>query len=144
MDVFNLSGFYVKNKDGVIIERQSKLEKDLNEKIDNREKEIDYYPCAGLGEIEGAFFVIQTEHLNEFIVSLDNDVPNVNTKLNLDSALYLLGEVIQVVKSKTKKWTQGEIAREILQIRENENRTAQGLEQRKMEEYFSEANKRIK
>ncbi|OOF51017.1 hypothetical protein BKK54_04820 [Rodentibacter genomosp. 1] len=66
-----------------------------------------------------------------------------NSKLNLDNALYLLGEVLQTVKSKAKKWTQGEIIRDILEQRQTENRTAQGLEQRTIEEYFSNANKRL-
>lgn len=174
VDVINLSGFYVKNRDGIIIERQShlnhkakirddfkellfeELNKNLNiardkfnELLNGIEKDKNYpltpfyYPCAGLGEIEGAFFVIQTEHLNEFIASLDDELSNAD-KLNLDSALYLLGEVLQTVKSKAKKWTQGEIINEILQFRQNENRVVQGLEQRTIEEYFSNANKRLK
>ncbi|OBX05288.1 hypothetical protein QV06_03570 [Gallibacterium genomosp. 3] len=99
VDVFNLNGFYVKNKDNIVIERQTKLNQDeylalqkecrndikkkLNENIEftplekanissqiNSEKfkkETFTYPCSGIGEIEGAFFVIQTEHLKEFI-----------------------------------------------------------------------------
>lgn len=146
--IYNLSGFYVFTNNGIIIERQTVIDDVPYIELEGIERANKYdnfhYPCAGMYEIEGAFFVIQTEHLNEFIASLDDEIPNVNTKLNLDSALYLLGEVLQTVKSKAKKWTQGEITREILQLRQNENRTAQGLEQRTIDEYFSNANKRLK
>lgn len=174
VDVFNLGGFYVKNKDGIVIERQTtlspdeylKLQKEIRndtkkqlaksdipelEKANIREK-IDIkkfenttfsYPCAGLGEIDGAFFVIQTEHLNEFLASLDSNVDH-NSKLDLDNAMYLLGEVLQTVGSRAKKWTQGEIIDKILEHRQNENISTKGLKQRTIEEYFANANKRLK
>lgn len=173
VDVFNLSGFYVKNKDGVVIERQSTLypdgykelqkeikrdfiesipeelsdkeKADIFEKIKNRpiSTKTFHYPCAGIGEIDGSFFVIQTDHLNEFLASLDSDVES-SSKLDLDNAMYLLGEVLQTVGSRAKKWTQGEIIDKILEHRQNENISTKGLKQRTIEEYFSNANKRLK
>lgn len=170
VDIFNLSGFYVRNKEGIIIERHThlysdeyvKLQKEIRndfkqqlakatipdseklkirENIDNKEFKISdfYYPCVGIGEIEGAFFVVQTEHINEFLNSLGDDEPS---NLSLDSALYLLAEVINAVKSKNKKWTQSAIIDEILTQRQGKSIT--GLEQRTIEEYFSTANKRLK
>ncbi|HHF2137388.1 TPA: hypothetical protein ACPJKY_001245, partial [Haemophilus influenzae] len=174
VDIFNLNGFYVKNKDGIVIERQTKLSPDeylklqkeisndikkqlaksdipelekakIREKIDTKKfKNTTFsYPCAGLGEIDGAFFVIQTEHLNEFLASLDSDV-DYNNKLDLDNAMYLLGEVLQIVGTRAKKWTQSEIIDKILERRQNENISAKGLKQRTIEEYFANANKRLK
>lgn len=64
--------------------------------------------------------------------------------LNLDNSLYLLGEILNAVKSKTKKWTQGDLIDDILLKRQNQNKTAQGLEKRKIEDYFSAANKKLK
>lgn len=69
---------------------------------------------------------------------------NPNNKLTLDNALYLLGEVLLAVKNDRRKWTQNEITNKILEHRQNENRTTQGLEQRTIEEYFANANKRLK
>ena len=174
VDIFNLNGFYVKNKDGIVIERQTKLSPDeylklqkeisndikkqlaksdipelektkIREKIDTKKfKNTTFsYPCAGLGEIDGAFFVIQTEHLNEFLASLDSDV-DYNNKLDLDNAMYLLGEVLQILGTRAKKWTQSEIIDKILERRQNENISAKGLKQRTIEEYFANANKRLK
>ncbi|MDE3987354.1 hypothetical protein Q7409_01840 [Glaesserella parasuis] len=65
-----------------------------------------------------------------------------NREVNLNDTLYLLGEVINAVKSKNKKWTQSTIIDEILTQRQGEQRS--GLEQRKIEEYFSTANKLFK
>lgn len=63
------------------------------------------------------------------------------TNLNLDNCLYLLGEVLNAVKSKNRKWTQGAIIDELLYIRGD--RKVYGLEKRTIEEYFSSANKRL-
>ncbi|HHF6601948.1 TPA: hypothetical protein ACPP6V_001286 [Haemophilus influenzae] len=174
VDVFNLNGFYVKNKDGIVIERQTrlspdeylKLQKEIRNdtkkqlaKADIPELEKDHireiidtkkfenttfsYPCAGLGEIDGAFFVIQTEHLNEFLANLDDDTEH-DSKLDINNTMYLLGEVLQVVGARAKKWTQSEIINKILERRQNENISAKGLKQRTIEEYFANANKRLK
>ncbi|KDD79226.1 hypothetical protein Q7Y95_05595 [Glaesserella parasuis] len=67
---------------------------------------------------------------------------NSTNNLDLDNTLYLLAEVINAVKSKNKKWTQSTIIDEILTQRQEEQRS--GLEQRKIEEYFSTANKLFK
>lgn len=171
--IVKLCGFYVKDKKGNTFEIQSKiydrdeliklqkeiksdlkqtiarsdqscLEKaNISEKIHNTpfSEKILTYPCSSIDEIEGAFFVVQTEHLNEFINSLDDEYPN---NLTIDNSLYLLGEVLNAVKSKVKQWTQSTIIDEILLQRQNQNKTAQGLEKRKIEEYFSKANKKLK
>ncbi len=169
-DVICLSGFYVVTKEGEIVERQSYFqhkpkirdefksilfktlteksilisEEQFNDVINSIEKRIDpkisnfYYPCPGIVEIEGANFVIQTKHLDEFLASLDDEP----VSLNLDNSLYLLGEVINAVKSKNKKWTQSAIIDEILTQRQEKQ--ISGLEQRKIEEYFSTANRLFK
>lgn len=67
---------------------------------------------------------------------------NPETNLNLDNSLYLLGEVLSIVKSKVKQWTQSAIIDEILTQRQEKQII--GLEQRKIEEYFSTANKLFK
>ncbi|OQS60613.1 hypothetical protein, partial [Actinobacillus suis] len=64
------------------------------------------------------------------------------SNINLDNTLYLLGEVINAVKSKHKQWTQSAIIDEIFTLRQGKSIT--GLEQRTIEEYFSNANKRLK
>ncbi|OOS00012.1 hypothetical protein B0186_06495 [Canicola haemoglobinophilus] len=171
-DVIKLCGFYVKDKNGDTFEIQSKIDIDEHiklqkeiksdlkqataqsdlsyikktnvvEKINSLQfhKKVLTYPCPSISEIEGAFFVVQTEHLNEFLSSLDDDNQN---NLTLDNSLYLLGEVLNAVKSKAKKWTQGDLINEILLHRQNQNKTAHSLEQRKIEEYFSKANKKTK
>ncbi|MGX2948507.1 hypothetical protein [Frederiksenia canicola] len=170
-DIIKLCGFYVKDNNGTTFEIQSKIDIDehiklqkeiksdlkqataqsdlsciekanIVEKINNTQfrKKVLTYPCPSISEIEGAFFVVQTEHLNEFLASLDDDQSN----LNLDNSLYLLGEVLNAVKSKAKKWTQGDLIDEILLQRQNQNKAAQGLEKRKIEDYFSTANKKLK
>ena len=58
--------------------------------------------------------------------------------------MYLLGEVLQVVGARAKKWTQSEIIDKILEHRQNENISVKGLKQRTIEEYFANANKRLK
>lgn len=65
-----------------------------------------------------------------------------DSKLTLDNALYLLGEVINAVKAKNRQWTQSAIIDEILTQRKEKQ--VIGLEQRTIEEYFSTANKRFK
>ncbi len=87
-------------------------------------------------------FYFRKKELETYVEKHTQNNPTNN--LNLDNSLYLLGEVLNVVKSKAKKWTQGEITREILERRQSDNRAAQGLEQRTIEEYFSNANKRLK
>lgn len=69
---------------------------------------------------------------------------NDKSNLTLDNSLYLLGEILTIVKSHTKKWTQEKLIGEILQQRMNQNKIVQGLEQRTIEEYFATANKRLK
>ncbi|MGR6981772.1 hypothetical protein ACUHGC_10440 [Testudinibacter sp. P27/CKL/0425] len=185
VDVINLSGFYVKDKNGLIIERQTtvyrykeipfqrkeviktefierlpelnqfleeqgsnkKVTEDEMHKIFNKiETRCDYptetfsYPCAGIGEIEGAFFVIQSEHLNEFIANLECE----KEKFDLNNAIYLIGEMIRAVKSKRNQWSQGAIIDEILQQRINDSQKIVGLEKRMIEDYFSAANKQLK
>lgn len=76
----------------------------------------------------------------ETIISNSSDI-------NTTTALYLIGEMISVLKnpiSPAKKWTQNDIINAILQARVNASREVQGLEQRKIEEYFAEANKKLK
>ncbi|MDP0305648.1 hypothetical protein Q7263_10520, partial [Glaesserella parasuis] len=67
---------------------------------------------------------------------------NSTNNLDLDNTLYLLAEVINAVKSKNKKWTQSAIIDEILTQRQGKQ--ISGLEQRKIEEYFSIANRHFK
>ncbi|MDO9949617.1 hypothetical protein Q7404_03920 [Glaesserella parasuis] len=67
---------------------------------------------------------------------------NSTNNLDLDNTLYLLAEVINAVKSKNKKWTQSAIIDEILTQRQEKQ--ISGLEQRKIEEYFSIANRHFK
>ncbi|MDG6240395.1 hypothetical protein P9J88_09440 [Glaesserella parasuis] len=67
---------------------------------------------------------------------------NSTNNLDLDNTLYLLAEVINAVKSKNKKWTQSTIIDEILTQRQGKQ--ISGLEQRKIEEYFSIANRHFK
>ncbi|MDD0823107.1 hypothetical protein PTQ27_01285 [Mannheimia sp. AT1] len=140
VDVIQLNGFYVLSSNGTVIERQSRLYKNF---CDLATREIDSfdYPCAGIADIEGAFFVIQTEHINEFLDSLEEDEPS---KLSLDNALYLIAEMLRATKSKNKKWTQGDIIDEILLYRQNRDEKANGLEKRMIEEYFLTANKKLK
>ncbi|MGX2966969.1 hypothetical protein ACWIW6_02770 [Ursidibacter sp. B-7004-1] len=147
-DIINLNGFYVQTQTGRVIERQSSIEQDdsiiyieMDSKDKIRKYDKFYFPCSTIDEIEGAVFVVQTEHLNEFINSLDNENSN---DLTIDRSLYLLGEVLNAVKSKARQWTQSTIIDEILLQRQNKNKTAQGLEKRKIEEYFSKANKKLK
>lgn len=135
VDVIQLNGFYVLSNDGTVIERQSKLPSDDPNWADH------YYPCSGIGDIDGAFFVIQTQHINELIDSLEDDEPS---KLSLDNALYLIAEMLRATKSKSKKWKQENIIDEILLYRQNNNEKINGLEKRMIEEYFSTANKKLK
>ncbi|VEG72039.1 Uncharacterised protein [[Pasteurella] aerogenes] len=83
--------------------------------------------------------------INDLIIFKDdllNFINEDNREVNLNDTLYLLGEVINAVKSKTKKWTQSTIIDEILTQRQGKQ--ISGLEKRKIEEYFSSANKRLK
>lgn len=163
--VYSLDGFYVQTANGTVIEIQTEFDtKELiNENLNTAVmKSIStitndecilhrspytgssFYPCPTINGIEGAFWCIQSAHIEEFLASLDDESANINNKLNVDNALILLGEVLQVVKSDRRKWTQGEIIDKILEKRQNENATVKGLEQRTIEEYFSNANKRLK
>ena len=145
--VYNLAGFYVFTNNGIVIERQTIVDDIPYIELEGLERANKYekfhYPCSGIKEIDGAFFVIQTEHLNQFLASLDSDVDS-NSKLDLDNAMYLLGEVLQIVGTRAKKWTQSEIIDKILERRQNENFSTKGLKQRMIEEYFANANKRLK
>ncbi|WP_126358546.1 hypothetical protein [Pasteurella multocida] len=173
VDVTMLCGFYIKDKSGNVFEIQSSIYEDKHielqkeiksdlkqdisksnlskiEKVNSVEevngikfsrKILNYYPCPSINKIEGAFFVVQPEHLSQFINSLEDENSN---NLTIDHSIYLLGEILSVVKSKAKKWTQGDLIDEILQQRENQNKTVQGLEIRKIEDYFSVANKKLK
>lgn len=174
VDVINLSGFYITDKNGITIERQThfKQKKQLNDEqkatlyhlnkalkaiddnvsleefnkiIDESEKPLPiepfYYPCASISEIEGAFFVVQTNHINEFLAELEDDEPS---KLSLDNSLYLIAEMLRATKSKSKKWTQSTIIDEILSQRQQNNEQINGLEKRTIEEYFATANKKLK
>ncbi|MFZ7143507.1 hypothetical protein ACLSY0_01870 [Avibacterium avium] len=72
---------------------------------------------------------------------------NGGDNINATNALYLIGEMLNVLKNTTspaKKWTQEDIINSILQARENANRSVCGLEERKIQEYFSQANKKLK
>lgn len=163
--VYSLDGFYVQTANGTVIEIQTEFDtKELiNENVNTAimesvtaitsdecilhrslYTESSFYPCPTINGIEGAFWCIQSAHIEEFLVSLDDGATNINNKLNLDNAMMLLGEVLQVVKSDRRRWTQGEIIDKILEKRQNENTTLKGLEQRTIEEYFSSANKRLK
>ncbi len=97
----------------------------------------DEYEQATLNKISINDLVIFKDDLLKFIGEDEKE-------LTLDNSLYLLGEVLNTVKSKAKKWTQSAIIDEILQQRENQNKTVQGLEKRKIEDYFSVANKKTK
>ncbi|KAE9536041.1 hypothetical protein A1D25_04235 [Ursidibacter arcticus] len=97
----------------------------------------DEYEQATLNTISIDDLIIFKDDLLKFIGESEKD-------LNFDNALYLLGEVLSAVKSKNRKWTQSTIINEILQQRQNKNKTIQGLEQRKIEDYFSQANKKLK
>lgn len=73
---------------------------------------------------------------------VDND-----SKLNINNVLYLIGEMLNALKtpkSPAKQWTQNDIINAILQTRTNANKTVQGLEKRTIEEYFAQANKQFK
>ncbi|TCK01672.1 hypothetical protein EV694_0292 [Volucribacter psittacicida] len=76
------------------------------------------------------------------IKQLENKLEN-TSEISINNILYLLGEMLSVVtKSDPKKWTQSSIIDKILTNRMN--LPVKGLEQRKIEEYFSLANKTIK
>lgn len=82
------------------------------------------------------------EHYRKLQADYNRLKINPETNLNLDNSLYLLGEVLSIVKSKAKQWTQSAIIDEILTQRQEKQ--ISGLEKRKIEEYFSSANKRLK
>lgn len=140
VDVIDLRGFYVLSRGGIVIERQSRMYSDTCN-IKTKIRDFFDYPCAGISEIEGGFFVVQTVHINEFLATLEDDEPS---NLYLDNALYLIAEMLRATKSKTKKWTQSTIIDEILSQRLQNNEQINGLEQRMIEEYFSTANKKLK
>lgn len=138
-----LAGVYVKDKNNNVFEIQDiyKLfENEEQRKTGKKPSETHFMPCPSFQHTSG-IFAIQTEHLNEFLSSLDDENQN---NLTIDNSLYLLGEVLNAVKSKAKKWTQSTIIDEILLQRQNHNKPLQGLEQRKIEDYFSAANKKLK
>lgn len=140
VDVIQLNGFYVLSKNGTVIERQSRMYSSACD-VETRKQDFIDYPCSGIGDIDGAFFVIQTQHINEFLDSLEDDELS---KLSLDNALYLIAEMLRATKSKGKKWTQSSIIDEILSLREQKSEEINGLEKRMIEEYFSTANKKLK
>lgn len=139
-NVIQLNGFYVSSSKGIIIERQSTMYNNFCD-IKTRKQDSFDYPCAGIKDIEGAFFVVQTEHINEFLENLEYDEPS---NLSLDNALYLIAEMLRATKSKSRKWTQSAIIDEVLLQRQNLNEQINSLEKRTIEEYFSTANKKLK
>ncbi|WP_301098733.1 hypothetical protein [Otariodibacter sp.] len=88
-------------------------------------------------------FIIYKDQIDKFISvakSSDTTPPN---DLNLDNALYLIGEMLKVIKSSNaRKWSQSSITNEILIKREG--KTVKGLEERKIQAYFSKANDIVK
>lgn len=142
-DKFCFGGIYIKSESGEVFEIQDEYfcyenEEDLKK---HKNAEHYFYPCASISNIKGAFFCVQTKHINEFLDSLEDDEPS---KLSLDNALYLIAEMLRATKSKSKKWKQENIIDEILLYRQNNNEKINGLEKRMIEEYFSTANKKLK
>lgn len=116
----------------------SKIKSFLSFEIDLEDLDLttdEEYEQAALNKISINDLIIFKNDLLKFIGESEKD-------LNLSHSLYLLGEVLNTVKSKTKKWTQSAIIDEILTQRQEKQ--ISGLEQRKIEEYFSTANKLFK
>lgn len=86
---------------------------------------------------------------NEYINTLTDlntglSIGGDSSNLSLDGSLYLIAEILRATKSNAKKWTQSAIIDEILSKRQELNEKTNGLEKRMIEEYFSQANKRLK
>lgn len=95
-EVFCLSGFFVFSKNGDIVERQNVEYGGYYCDIETKEhrKADDFiYPCVSIDEIEGAFFVIQTEHLNEFIASLEDEQNTEQANSQENSSKDYIGDI---------------------------------------------------
>ncbi|HHV7360394.1 TPA: hypothetical protein ACUNBO_003055 [Morganella morganii] len=105
----------------------------LNKYVDFKDYSAFFYPDDGLGEVE---FVFRRENIELFEQSVLN---NEESTLNLDSSLLIIGSVLNALKKAqptSKRWTQEAIKNELENICP--------IKPRDIDNYFSEANKRLK
>lgn len=91
-----------------------------------------FYPADSLGNVE---FVFRTKNIEQFELKILND----NT-LSLNESLQIIGALLDTLKNtdiKSKRWTQDSLKSEMVERN-------QSLKQRKIDDYFSEANKLFK
>ncbi|AUX74309.1 MULTISPECIES: hypothetical protein [Erwinia] len=93
-----------------------------------------FYPADSLGKVE---FVFRTKNIEKFENGLLNDSDN---NLSLNESLQIIGTLLDTLKNadiKSKRWTQDSLKSEMVERNSS-------LKQRKIDDYFSEANKILK
>ncbi|WP_419236589.1 hypothetical protein [Serratia fonticola] len=140
-ELYNLDGAFLKDDDGKLYNIMERFD---DEYLKNRDKDSDegvrgdylnprnYFPSDGLPE--GCEFGISPSNLIEFERKLSEEDDSVSNQ----QLLMLLGNVLNLVTSKAKKWTQGELAVAVAERRQP------NLGERVVNGIFSRSNKAIK
>lgn len=140
-ELYSLDGAFLKDVEGKLYNIMERFDDDYlkqrNKDLENGERDNylnprNYFPASGLPE--GCEFGISPSNLIEFERKLSDEDDGVSNQ----QLLILLGNVLNLVTSKAKKWTQGELAVAVSE------RKLPNLGERVVNGIFSRSNKAIK
>ncbi|EPE4148971.1 hypothetical protein ACSILF_002973 [Yersinia enterocolitica] len=134
-EMVNLDGVFLKDENGDLINLLERFDEEIVKKNRNRRKDKtlklhggDYFPAGGLPE--GYEIGVRPKNLSEFEQSLSDD----SEEFTDIQYLLLVANMLDLVTSKAKKWTQGDLAASI------SDKKIKGIGERTINGIFAKAN----